>query len=418
VGEVPVHVDEVPDWRQLVRSSPWRPRTSATATRCSSAAPSSPVRVQASSASCRMCRTPRRRGGAEVDILDLITHAGIIRASMQASQADSSTSVTLERRVSGRSGNLVSTTTIICGVAASGALISGDGDVPGRASSRRAGCGTSASDLVRNTRDGVIWPMDVAGGHWFTSSGFRAPASGVIATAVVGALTAWVALRVAYPKRWLLYRLDRPLADERWYYGPDDDRRMITMRRRRDRRHVVRLVLRNAGRRDIAREAFDGSPLTFFLFNMVVDECLHIGRYPREQPKPKVVIGRQTVTIDPVKIAKGQIIAIDLLVYSRRRPATWIISAEQTITDIDIRPQSAYDRQRNPTVVVAGVAAGIGTRLLLGALYPHRQAYVPGVLAVGGITLGALFFLLLVLHRLRRWYVARRAGPRHRKRRS
>lgn len=42
---------------------------------------------------------------------------------------------------------------------------------------------------------------------WYTSSGFWAPASGVIAALLVGVLTGWLAWRAANPKRRLYYAL-------------------------------------------------------------------------------------------------------------------------------------------------------------------------------------------------------------------
>jgi hypothetical protein len=47
----------------------------------------------------------------------------------------------------------------------------------------------------------------IASGHWYTSSAFWGPASGVMAVIVVGVISVWVALRIANPKKRLEYKV-------------------------------------------------------------------------------------------------------------------------------------------------------------------------------------------------------------------
>ena len=134
--------------------------------------------------------------------------------------------------------------------------------------------------------------MSVAGGHWYTSSGFWGPAAGVIATVIIGILTFWVTWRVAHPKRRLVYAL-WPDELQGTAFGTSQPR-------------LVTVALKNVGRHDISRSDFDGMPLRFDLGARIV-EWIDVGTIPGDQVQPEIATDNSVLLISPVKISAQEV---------------------------------------------------------------------------------------------------------------
>ena len=174
--------------------------------------------------------------------------------------------------------------------------------------------------------------MSYASGHWYTSSVFWSAASAAIATVVIGALTAWVTWRTAYPKRRLYYALDsdtsllpaKSIKGVEVRYG---DKPLAAPR-------AVTVVLRNGGRWDIARDTFDGTPLRLDLSEHIV-ECLNVSTAPPDQPMPQVTTHGSVLAVEPVKISRRETISVELLIDGA---SPKLHDPVQVLTDVEIRP--------------------------------------------------------------------------------
>jgi hypothetical protein len=199
--------------------------------------------------------------------------------------------------------------------------------------------------------------VSYAGGNWYTSSGFWTPASGVIATVAFGVLAVWVAWRVAYPKRRLYYSIlaDTSLLREGSVSGIE----VLYNGRPVAKPRVMTVVLRNTGRHDITRDAFDGTPLRFDVSEHIV-QCISVRTNPINQPRPKATTDGSALVIEPVKISKGETISVDLLIDGSRpglRPPV------QTLNDVQIQYQST--ERRWTFLMFAAVAIILLENLLL-----------------------------------------------------
>jgi hypothetical protein len=189
--------------------------------------------------------------------------------------------------------------------------------------------------------------VSIAGGHWYTSSGFWTPASGVIAVVIIGAMSVWVTVRLAYPKT---------------------------------------VMVRNAGRRDITREAFDGTPLELDLDQDIV-ECLDVETKPDDQPMPQVSKKGSVVAIEPVKIGGGETISINLLTDGEppvlRKP-------RHTLTDVKLWPQPTGERPTKWGVILTFV---VPLMLMILATIVTFDSRDPGhwgiVIACCGLSVGS-----------------------------
>jgi hypothetical protein len=180
--------------------------------------------------------------------------------------------------------------------------------------------------------------MNIAGAHWYTSSGFWGPASGVIVAILVGAGTAWVTILTGFPRRRLLYAI---LADTPLIHGTPMSGLVVRYNWRRVREpRLVTVVFRNAGVRDIDRGAFDGSPLRFDIGERVL-ECLEIKTDPTDQPRPHITTEGSVLVIGPVKISKGTCLYVTLLVDGH---APVLRLPVQTLTNVRILPLPDYKK--------------------------------------------------------------------------
>jgi hypothetical protein len=180
--------------------------------------------------------------------------------------------------------------------------------------------------------------MNIAGGHWYTSSGFWGPASGVIVAILVGAGTAWVSILTGFPRRRLLYAI---LADTPLIHGTPMSGLVVRYNWRRVREpRLVTVAFRNVGVRDIERGAFDGSPLRFDVGERVL-ECLEIKTDPADQPRPQITAEGSVLVISPVKISKGACLYANLLVDGR---APVLRLPMQTLTNVRILPLPDYGK--------------------------------------------------------------------------
>ena len=183
--------------------------------------------------------------------------------------------------------------------------------------------------------------MSVAGGHWYASSGFWDPASGVIVVILVGAATGWITILTGFPRRRLLYAI---LADTPLIHGSAVSGLVVRYNWRRVREpRLVTVAIRNDGLRDIERGAFDGSPLRFDIGERVL-ECLEIKTVPADQPRPDIMTEGSVLVIKPVKISKGACLYVNLLVDGH---APVLRGPMQTLDNVRIRPLPDYEKVSN-----------------------------------------------------------------------
>lgn len=211
--------------------------------------------------------------------------------------------------------------------------------------------------------------MSIAGGHWYTSSGFWAPASGVIVAILVGAGTAFVSILTGFPRRRLLYAI---LADTPLIHGTPMSGLVVRYNWRRVREpRLVTVAVRNDGARDIERGAFDGSPLRFDMGERVLD-CLEIKADPAGQPRPQITMEGSVLVISPVKISKGACLYVSLLVDG---PAPALGPPVQTLTNVRILPMPDYEKSSARWVRIT-VAAFLGFVLASGYSVNTKGAVV------------------------------------------
>lgn len=238
--------------------------------------------------------------------------------------------------------------------------------------------------------------MVYAGGHWYISSGFWTPAAGLIVAVVFGILNVWVAWWIAYPKRRLYYEIS---SDTKPVYTGS-----ITGVEKRhqsepfDRPSVVTLMFRNAGRRDIARDVFDGTPLQFDVTTRIIN-CLDIKTRPVGQPKPRVKTDGSVLSVEPVKIGKGATIFVDLLIAD---PRPELRQPDQTLTDVEIRHEPDHKARVASGLLTSGALSLVGWMLVMMYLSPKDApahvnsdfiAWFGGALACIGTVLSFVFFL-------------------------
>lgn len=195
--------------------------------------------------------------------------------------------------------------------------------------------------------------MTLAGGHWYTSSGFWSPASAVLVTLLTCVAGVMVAVRVGHPKLRITYALTdiTPLLATQ-VPGLKVMHGDVTL----THPYVARLVVRNDGRRDISRGLFDGGdPLRFDVGTPIV-ERLELSVQPPDQPEPHVTWSGSVPAIDPVKIGRGEVISIAVLVDG---DAPGLRPPVQALTDVRLRPAPAVSvvhcrRCRGAGISVAG----------------------------------------------------------------
>lgn len=227
----------------------------------------------------------------------------------------------------------------------------GKGGFVGRMGVRRSSLSNDQADDLRGTLACcVITCMSIADGHWYTSAGFWNPASSLIVTLLIGIVTVWVTIRAAYPKRQLTYTLRgvTSLLNSEHVSGLKvmHDGAILTDP------YVLRLVVRNGGRRDISRDAFDGGEPLRFDVDAPIVERLSVTMQPSDQQDPRITVDGCVLVIDPVKISQGETISVTALVDGKPT----MQHPKQSLIDVKIRPQPDNDR-RLSVAVVGGVVA-------------------------------------------------------------
>jgi hypothetical protein len=188
-----------------------------------------------------------------------------------------------------------------------------------------------------------------AGGHWYASLTFwtiTGPVVAVLSTLVI----IWATIRVANPKRRLMYAMPviTPLLNNvNGITGNIEVRRdgqPLTNPR------VVELKLSTRGRNDIPRSAFDGErPIRLDIGTPIV-QCLTVTTHPADRTMPQPTIDGTALLIHPTLIGKRQTTVYSLLIDG---PQPTLSKPEQTLTDVDIQNHDPDE----PVTAVAAVAA-------------------------------------------------------------
>lgn len=227
--------------------------------------------------------------------------------------------------------------------------------------------------------------MSVAGGHWYTSSGFWGPTAGVVTTVIIGIVTVWVTWRVAHPKRRLVYAV-----------VPDDLQAAMLGN---SRPRVVTVGLKNVGRHDISRNDFDGMPLRFDLDARIV-EWIDMGTIPEDQVQPEIVTEESALLISPVKISAQELLYVKLVVDSAK-PS--LGKPVQSLTNVEILPIDAGDaRIIKTTLVMWAILIITG---VIAAYQPRVNGSLSGSIVFGSFLLGLCVAIIRFypLRSFRRW---------------
>lgn len=210
-----------------------------------------------------------------------------------------------------------------------------------------------------------MYVANAASLEWY-ASGTVWGAAGVVAALLSIVVLAWVALRIAYPKRRLLYSM--PVVTPLLNAGPDlpCDLEVRCGGAILRYPHVATVKLINKGRNDIRRDAFDGGEPLRLDVGATIIECLQIATWPSGRHKPLVKVQGSTLLIGPSLLGRRQTITFSMLVDG---PHPALRKPEQTLVDIDIR-SGDFANEPNDTMyparllVVIVIAALIGIALI------------------------------------------------------
>lgn len=171
--------------------------------------------------------------------------------------------------------------------------------------------------------------------NWYASGTFWTIVSVIVA--VVGvAVTVWVTLRAAYPKRRLSYAMPviTPLLN-----AGQDVRHGLEVHRGGQiltDPHVLEVELVSQSRRDISNDNFNaGAPLRLDVGAPII-EILKTTSLPSDRGTPAVDIDGTTLRIGPGLIGKRQTISLSLLVDGPRPTLT---CPQPPLIDVEVRKQ-------------------------------------------------------------------------------
>jgi hypothetical protein len=239
--------------------------------------------------------------------------------------------------------------------------------------------------------------MNVAGGHIYTSGAFWGVAAGVIVGLLGIAATVWVTLRAANPKRRLLYSMPvvTPLLNPRPNLPDIEVRRAGNVLANP---HVVSVQLTSRGRRDIAREAFDGEKPLCLDVGVPIVECLKVTTSPPDRLEPSWNIDGSRLLIGPnvSLISRRQTIDVSLLVDGE---SPHLSPPKQSLIDVDIRPFDPASERGLPAVFWLA-----GWLIVVIVLWPVEAVYlihetgvvlsrIAASIGIGGVVLIALVLL-------------------------
>lgn len=180
--------------------------------------------------------------------------------------------------------------------------------------------------------------------NWLTSSVFWS-AAGVIATVCA----AYVG-RTASPKQQLSCKMRWREGSLSQYHGKP----VVSP-------YTVALTIKAKGRRDIAPDAFGGSPWPIDVGAPIVG-CLNLRTDPNDQPVPCVTTDGPKLLIHPVKIGKSETIKVRLLVDGVPKPRKPV----QSLTNVRIVSRVIMEddlREVRKELIVAAIVIIIGIAL-------------------------------------------------------
>lgn len=230
--------------------------------------------------------------------------------------------------------------------------------------------------------------MDLAGGHFYTSGSFWGPAGVIVGLLAIGA-TVWVTLRAANPKRRLYYWMfaDTPLITRR-----TDLSHELTVTygtRQLNSPHVVNVKLTSRGRRDIAREVFDGGEPLCLDIGIPIVECVKVSTWPLDRPDPTWAINDSKLLVGPSHFGRRQTTVFALLVDGE---SPGIAKPQQSLVDVEIRhgdvqaqaPAPLFAALFYPATSLTVVSAAV---LLVLRTSPNADLVLPAVVLGVSVTL-------------------------------
>lgn len=238
--------------------------------------------------------------------------------------------------------------------------------------------------------------MNLAGGHpFYDAAAFWPVATGIVVGLLTIAATVWVTLRAANPKRRLYYWMptDTPLITRR--QDLSHELKVTYGTRELDSPRVVNVRLTSRGRRDIAREAFDGGePLRLDLGTPIV-ECVKVSTSPSDRPDPSYALDGSKLLIGPSHFGRRQTTIFSLLVDGK---IPEIVKPQQSLIDVQIRqgyPGYTAGRQQL-LLAIAMIAMVTGLAALAATLNGTAQLAASAATAIGltiAATVSATFLI-------------------------
>jgi hypothetical protein len=150
-------------------------------------------------------------------------------------------------------------------------------------------------------------------GEWYQSGTFWT-AAGVVAGLIALPVSAWVAFRVAHPKRSVTYRLRSSAYLLHGFRHVRGSMQVSLNGEALAGPHVLLVELRNEGRRDVLSEMYEaGQPIRLHVGAPVL-ELLGASSEPAGLRPPVVVVAGSELRIGPSLISRGQRISFTVLV--------------------------------------------------------------------------------------------------------
>lgn len=197
--------------------------------------------------------------------------------------------------------------------------------------------------------------MDIAGSHHIWDSAAFWPAAGIVVGLLAIAVTVWVTLRAANPKRRLYYAWlsDTPLITRQ--RDLSEELKVTYGTRQLVKARIVTVQLVSRGRRDIAREAFDeGKPVCLDLSTPIV-QCVKVATSPSDRPDPSYALDGSKLLIGPSHFGKRQTTVFSLLLDGKTPE---IVRPQQSLIDVEIRQGDGQTFFTSPArwLFIAGAA--------------------------------------------------------------
>ncbi|WP_461072155.1 hypothetical protein [Streptomyces pseudoechinosporeus] len=178
----------------------------------------------------------------------------------------------------------------------------------------------------------------------FWASGTFWGAAGVITTVLVGIGAIWATLRSAHPKRRIAYEFEATALGSRNHtLGSTLELRLNRMVLSNP--HIVRVAIKNTGRRDVPSSAFDNATPIRVRLETPILEVLNAESVPREAQIPTYEIAEHEFHIKPSRIGKDVVVTYTLLVDDNPRPSLTSSLVDVRVTEgIAIGLEGRVDR--------------------------------------------------------------------------